>query len=82
MCAGDASRATNGPPHVLGRGDYLKPESHAATKRGHGAPKRQEFERGQLTEVASKDFESWARESYEIATKIAYLNGRLRIARR
>ena len=26
---------------------------------------------------ASTDFESWAKESYEIATKIAYLNGKL-----
>ena len=32
---------------------------------------------GQLTELANEDFESWAKESYEIATKIAYRNGRL-----
>ena len=36
---------------------------------------RQEFQRGQLTELASADFESWAKESFEIATKIAYRNG-------
>ena len=36
---------------------------------------RQEFQRGQLTELASTDFESWAKESFEIATKIAYRNG-------
>jgi S1/P1 Nuclease len=36
---------------------------------------RQEFQRSQLTELASIDFESWAKESYEIATKIAYRNG-------
>src|SRR5262245_27581434 len=36
---------------------------------------RQEFQRSQLTELASIDFESWAKESYEIATKIAYQNG-------
>jgi hypothetical protein len=36
---------------------------------------RQEFQRGQLTELASSSFESWAKESYEIATKIAYRNG-------
>src|SRR5262245_62972596 len=35
------------------------------------------FQRRQLTELANTDFESWAKESYEIATKIAYLNGRL-----
>jgi len=38
---------------------------------------RQEFQRSQLTELASTDFESWAKESFEIATKIAYQNGRL-----
>ena len=36
---------------------------------------RQEFQRSQLTELASTDFESWAKESFEIATKIAYRNG-------
>jgi hypothetical protein len=40
-----------------------------------GLQNRQEFQRSQLTELASTDFESWARESYEIATKIAYRNG-------
>ncbi len=36
---------------------------------------RQEFQRSQLTELASTDFELWAKESYEIATKFAYRNG-------
>jgi hypothetical protein len=36
---------------------------------------RQEFQRGQLTELARTDFESWAKESFELATKIAYQNG-------
>jgi S1/P1 Nuclease len=36
---------------------------------------RQEFQRGQLTELANTDFESWAKESFEIATKIAHRNG-------
>jgi len=36
---------------------------------------RQEFHRSQLTELANADFESWAKESYEIATKIVYRNG-------
>jgi hypothetical protein len=35
---------------------------------------RQEFQRSQLTELATIDFESWAKESFEIATKIAYRN--------
>src|SRR5262249_51311055 len=35
---------------------------------------RQEFQRSQLTEVVNTEFESWAKESYEIATKIAYRN--------
>jgi hypothetical protein len=34
---------------------------------------RQEFQRSQLTELASMDFESWAKESFEIAAKIAYV---------
>jgi S1/P1 Nuclease len=36
---------------------------------------RQEFQRRQLTELANTGFESWAKESFEIATKIAYRNG-------
>ena len=36
---------------------------------------RRAFQRGQLTELASTNFESWAKESFEIATKIAYRNG-------
>jgi S1/P1 Nuclease len=36
---------------------------------------RQEFQRSQLTELASTDFKSWAKESFEIATKITYRNG-------
>jgi S1/P1 Nuclease len=36
---------------------------------------RQEFQRSQLTQLASTDFESWAKESFKIATKIAYRNG-------
>jgi hypothetical protein len=36
---------------------------------------RQEFQRSQLTELANTDFKSWAKESFEIATKIAYRNG-------
>jgi hypothetical protein len=36
---------------------------------------RQAFQRGQLTELASTEFESLAKESYEIATTIAYRNG-------
>ena len=31
---------------------------------------RQEFQRSQLTELASTGFESWAKESFEIATKV------------
>jgi hypothetical protein len=36
---------------------------------------REGFQRSQLTELANTDFESWAKESFEIATKIAYRNG-------
>jgi hypothetical protein len=46
-----------------------------STKRSHGAPKPPEFQRHQLTQLASTDFESWAKESFEIAAKFAYRNG-------
>jgi hypothetical protein len=35
----------------------------------------QEFQRSRLTELANTGFETWAKESYEIATKFAYRNG-------
>jgi hypothetical protein len=35
---------------------------------------RHEFQRSQLTELANTDFGSWAKESFEIAAKIAYRN--------
>ena len=35
---------------------------------------RQEFQRDQLNELGNTDFDAWAKESYEIATKIAYRN--------
>ena len=38
---------------------------------------RQEFQRSRLTELTSTDFEAWANESFEIAAKIGYQNGRL-----
>ena len=38
---------------------------------------RQEFQRDQLTELGNTDFDAWAKESYEIATTIAYRNGGL-----
>ena len=38
---------------------------------------RQKFQRNQLTELGSTEFEAWANESFELATKTAYLNGRL-----
>jgi hypothetical protein len=36
---------------------------------------RPEFSKSQLTELARSNFDAWARESFEIATKIAYQNG-------
>ena len=66
----------------LGRGDYLQLECDTAPKRGNDAPNRQEFQRDQLTELGNTDFDAWAKESYEIATKIAYRNdGRIGIPR-
>jgi hypothetical protein len=43
---------------------------------------REEFQPSQLTELADTDFEASAKESFEIATKIAYRNGGLIGARR
>jgi hypothetical protein len=59
MCSGDPSGTTDGPAQVLGWRDYHQPESHATTKRSNGLRNRQEFQRSQLTELASTDFESW-----------------------
>ena len=67
----------HGPAQVLGRGDFLQLESDPATKEATALRNRQEFQRSQLTELASTDFESWAKESFEIATKIASRNGPL-----
>jgi len=39
---------------------------------------RQRFQRNQLTELGSTHFKSWAKESFEIATNIASLNGKMR----
>jgi|GEM_PF-1136063 len=50
------------------RGAWLRKEATALRN-------RQEFQRSQLTELANNDFESWAKESFEIATKIDYRNG-------
>ena len=44
--------------------------NEATTLRNHP-----EFQRSQLTELANTEFESWAKESFEIATKFAYRNG-------
>jgi hypothetical protein len=35
----------------------------------------QEFQRGQLSELENTGSQSWAKESFDIATKIAYRNG-------
>jgi hypothetical protein len=59
----------------LGRGDYLKLESDPTPKQATALRIRQEFQRSQLTELASTDFESCAKESFGIATKIFYRNG-------
>jgi len=55
---------------ITSSSDLTRLRNNATTLRN-----RQEFQRSQLTELASTDFESWAKESYEIATKIAYRNG-------
>jgi hypothetical protein len=71
---GNPGGATNGPAQVLGRvitssSNLTRLRNDATTLRN-----RQGFERSQLTELANTDFESWAKESYEIAAKFAYRN--------
>src|ERR1044071_5111538 len=39
---------------------------------------RKRFPRTSMTELATDESEAWAKESFEIATKIAYQNGALR----
>src|SRR5262249_55882791 len=60
---------------VLGRGDYLKPEFHPATKRSNSAPNPPGVSASRSSELANAGFDSWTKESYEIATKIASRNG-------
>ena len=75
LCADHSSRATNGPDRFW---DGVITSSQNLTRLRNEATalrNRQEFQRSQLTELGSTGFESWAKESYEIATKIAYLNG-------
>ena len=75
ICVRVTQRGNRCPGTGLGRGDYIKPEFHSTPKRGNDTPKPPRVSGGQLTELANTDFESWAKESYEIATKIAYRNG-------
>jgi hypothetical protein len=54
---------------IISSSNLTRLRSEATTLRN-----RQEFQRSQLTELASTGFESWAKESFEISTKIAYRN--------
>jgi hypothetical protein len=67
LCAGDVAKPTNGPAQVLGWHNYFQPESHATNKtRAMALRNRHDFQRSQLTELANSDFESWAKESFEM----------------
>lgn len=44
-------------------------------KRATALLSRQEFSRSQLAELGSTSYESWAKESFQVATTIAYRNG-------
>jgi hypothetical protein len=46
-----------------------------ATKRGNSVPKSPGVLAESAYRTGDNDFESWAKESFEIATKIAYRNG-------
>ena len=74
MCAGDSGGATNESTPILGRVITSSQNLTRLRNEATALQNRQEFQRSQLTELANTDFESWAKESYEIAAKIAYLN--------
>jgi hypothetical protein len=71
-----AGRAADGLAQVLG-GGLITSSSNLTRLRNEATDlrNRQEFQPRQLTELTNTDFESWARESFEIATKIACRNG-------
>ena len=50
--------------------------SNLTRLRNEATALRNRVQRRQLTELESTSFESWAKESFEIATKFAYRNGR------
>jgi hypothetical protein len=77
LCPGDARRATHEPAQVLGQGDYSSSNLTILRTEAVALQNWQQFQRSQLTELARDDFESWAKESFEISTKIAYRRGGL-----
>jgi hypothetical protein len=72
---GDAGRATDEPAQVLGRSITSSSNVTRLRNEATALRNRQEFQRSQLTEFVNTGFESWAKESFEIAAKIAYRNG-------
>ena len=72
--------ATGKPLHLHRFWDGVITSSQNITRLENEATRlrnRPEFSKGQLTELAATDFESWSKESFEIAVKIAYQNGAL-----
>jgi hypothetical protein len=71
----EKSRPTDGPALVWD-GVITSSSNLTGLRNEATAPRNgQEFQRSRLTELAITDFESWAKESYEIAKKFAYRNG-------
>jgi hypothetical protein len=58
--------------------ELLTSSNNTRTLRNMAVELRNRFARTGLTELAATDPEIWAKESYEIATKIGYQNGALR----
>ena len=56
----------------------LTSSNNIQTLRNIATELRNKFSRASLSELASVEPEAWAKESFEIATKIAYQNGALR----
>jgi hypothetical protein len=56
----------------------LTSTNNTRTLRNMATELRNRFPRDDLTELTSAEPEAWAKESFEIASKIAYQNGALR----
>ena len=80
ICASDSGRPTDRPAQVLGWGDYVKPELilHGYETRSRRSPKPPGISVEPAHRTWVHPLQVRAKESFEIATNIAYLNRKLR----